>query len=105
MPIFVALFNNYSLTLNFTEMKKVFMSVAVIAMFAMAAACGNNQPAEEAAEEPAATEAPACTGDCQNCEACEAEKTVKEVVEEAAADVAKAAAEKGAEEALKALGK
>lgn len=81
------------------------MSVAVIAMFAMAAACGNNQPAEEAAEEPVATEAPACTGDCQNCEACEAEKTVKEVVEEAAADVAKAAAEKGAEEALKALGK
>lgn len=68
----------YCLNFNFLiTMKKVFMSMAVVAMFAMAAAC-NNAPkaAEEAAEEAVeaceACDSCACCEQCDSCACCEA---------------------------------
>ncbi len=49
-------------------MKKVFMSVAVVALMVAASACGNNAKKAEAAEaEAAVEEAPACCGDSTSC--------------------------------------
>lgn len=52
------------------------MSLAVVAMVAMAAACGNNQPAEEPAAEEAACECCDSCCQCDSCAACQADSVV-----------------------------
>lgn len=56
-------------------MKKVFMSLAVVAMIAMVAACGNNQAAEEVVEETVECACDSCCN-CDSCAACQADTVV-----------------------------
>lgn len=56
-------------------MKKVFMSIAVVAMIALASACGNNskKAAEESCEccEECTECCDSCTACCDSCAACD----------------------------------
>ena len=67
-------------------MKKVFFSIAIVAMCLCAASCGNN--ANKAAEGECA-----CTECCDSCTCAATETTVVEVVEAAAEEVVEAVAE------------
>ncbi len=51
------------------------MSLAVVAMIAMVAACGNNQAAEEVVEETVECACDSCCN-CDSCAACQADTVV-----------------------------
>ena len=64
-------------------MKKVLLSMAIVASLMFVASCKNNTKANEAE-----TECTECCGECENCEQCDSTACACEAAEEAPAEVA-----------------